>query len=454
MFDVEKIPLDRPDKFRTDRPLKPIVSHESGNYVTFPRPDQFEAFTGNLKPFWVTPGIEGMATLGLAGEAETWARNSERLYLLCHKLNLEALRKNPFISGHHWWLFQDYWTTSNGLVDFNFRPKSIRPEEVLRFVNDVVLLADGLDLTYRAGEPLKAELLVSNWSPKAMAGAVLSWRLRMGDRLLGSGVLRLAEAGQGDVASAGKLEVKLPEVSRPGRVRLEVDLDAGSGRYGNDWTAWVFPPPAGPAGFPVPVFADKRVMELLPEGTAAPIPDDGPLPARAVYGVGWPAEPRVSDAARRGAALVVLGASGAGPFVPGKFKTSWWKGGGKGEKDNDCGTVAYDHPVVRDFAPEGWCDAGWYRLLQNSRKQKVEGPAARVDVILRGIPHLHLMANLSLLFEARLGEGYVLMSGLNHGGAKGFPEGPWLLRRMMEHAATFPRPRGELSGTFFNPEGK
>ena len=39
MFDVFRNPLDLPDKFKTPRPLKPIISHESGNYVTFTRPD-------------------------------------------------------------------------------------------------------------------------------------------------------------------------------------------------------------------------------------------------------------------------------------------------------------------------------------------------------------------------------------------------------------------------------
>ena len=61
--------------------------------------------------------------MGLAGEADQWAEKSERLYLLCHKYNLETLRKNPYMSGYHWWLFQDYWTTSNGIVDIVFPPQ-------------------------------------------------------------------------------------------------------------------------------------------------------------------------------------------------------------------------------------------------------------------------------------------------------------------------------------------
>ncbi len=447
MFDVARIPLDRPDKFRIDPPLKPVISHETGNYVTFPRLDQFQAFSGNIKPFWATPGIERMGSLGLAGEASLWARNSERLYLLCHKLNTEALRKNPHLSGHHWWLFQDYWTTSNGLVDFAFRSKEISPAEVLRFVNDVVLLEEGLGLTYRAGDSLKTELLVSNMSLQPIAGSVLSWRLILGDRVLGSGVLHPG-TGPGEVGSAGRLEAKLPgEIAGPARVRLEADLDTGRARYANDWSAWVFPAAAEPPGPEVPVFAGDDVMSLFPAGALGKIPPDDPLPRRAVYVAGSP-DRRLAAAAREGAALVLLAPAGPWPAIPGKFKTSWWKGGWKGEGDNDCGTAAYDHPLVRDFAPEGWCDAGWYRLLEGCRKYRLEGPAGGGDVILRGIPHLHLMGNFAILFEARLGKGYVLVSGLNHKAARESPEGPWVLRRMIGHAAGFPRPRGELPGTF------
>ena len=55
------------------------------------------------------------------------------------------------MSGYHWWLFQDYWTTSNGIVDIYFRPKSIGREDVLKINGPVVLLQDGLDKTYRGG---------------------------------------------------------------------------------------------------------------------------------------------------------------------------------------------------------------------------------------------------------------------------------------------------------------
>ena len=133
-----------PDKYRSAQPKKPMILHEAGNYVMFSRPDLVDQFRHNIKPFWLTAGKAKLEKLGLLQEANLWAEKSERLYALCHKYNLESARLNPYVSGYHWWLFQDYWTTSNGIVDHYFRPKSITKEEVLKYNNEVVLLQTGL----------------------------------------------------------------------------------------------------------------------------------------------------------------------------------------------------------------------------------------------------------------------------------------------------------------------
>jgi hypothetical protein len=144
--------------------------------------------------------------------------------------------------------------------------------------------------------------------------------------------------------------------------------------------------------------------------------------------------------------VLLLGNRRLVPTLPATFKTSWWKS--ENPNDNTCGTVVYDHPVTRAMAPEGWCDAAWYSLLQGGFKFGLAALPQRPDVIIRGIPHLHMMADQAFLFEARVGHGSIVASGLNHEAAKDRPEGQWLLARMVEHAATLPKPNGELPGSF------
>ena len=445
LFDVGKIPLDLPDKYRLDKPRKPVVSHETGNFLTFARLDQFEGFKDNVKPYWTGPGIEKMKKLGLAQEAVTWAEKSERLYLLCHKNDLEALRRNPYITGHQWWLFQDYWTTSNGIVDFLYRPKAIRPEEVRRMVSDVVLLVDGLKRTYRGKAPLQLDFVVSNYSPAELAGETIAWRVKLDGAALGSGEVKPLQVGQGEVAAVGKAELGLPEVAKPSRLTIEAELACGGTRYANDWTAWLFPTQTPPPKTAVGVFAEPGSMALVKSLGAKPIPGGESLDPKAVYVIGA-LDRRLVDAAEKGACLVILGGQDLAPTVASTFKTSWWKS--DSPDDNNCGTVAYDHPIPRDMAGDGWCDAAWYALIQGGRKYNLEALPGRPDVIIRGIPHLHLMADLAFLWEARVGRGSVLVSGLNHAAAKGSPEGEWLLARMLDHAAGLPRPRSEIPVQF------
>ena len=441
LFDVGKIPLDLPDKYRLDKPRKPVVSHETGNFVTFPRPDQFEGFKDNVKPYWTGPGIEKMKKLGLAQEAASWAEKSERLYLFCHKNDLEALRRNPYITGHQWWLFQDYWTTSNGIVDFLYRPKAIRPPEVRRMVNDVVLLADGLKRTYRGKTPMQLDFVVSNYSPAELAGQMLVWRVRLGGAGLQSGQIKPVQVGQGEVAAVGKVDLALPEVAKPSRLEIEAELTCGRTRYANDWTAWLFPSQTSAPKGGAAVFADPMRMELVKSLGAKPIHAGETLDPKAVYVVGA-LDHRLVDAAEKGACLVILGGQGLAPTLRATFKTSWWKS--DSPDDNNCGTMAYDHPTTRDMVSDGWCDAAWYALIQGGHKYDLEALPSRPDVIIRGIPHLHLMADLAFLWEARVGKGSVLVSGLNHAAAKDSPEGEWLLARMLEHAAGLPQPRSEI----------
>ena len=255
-------PIMNVDKFKTPKPIKPVLSHEAGNYVTFSRPDLVDQFQHNMKPFWMTAGKANLEKLGLLQEANGWAEKSEHLYTLLHKYNLESLRKNPFISGYHWWLFQDYWTSSNGIVDHYFRPKSITKDEVLKINSEVVLLQDGLDRTYRGKTRLELKFLVSNFSTKPLQGELV-WEVKVGSQSLAKREVSLNRVPQGELAEAAKLGLELPETTSPAPLTVTAELIAGEKHYSNDWCSWLYPAVIRPAAFSVPVFADERSSKRM-----------------------------------------------------------------------------------------------------------------------------------------------------------------------------------------------
>ena len=449
MFDVWKNPIDFPDKFKCSKSLNPIISHETGNYVTFTRPDVIDAFKHNVKPYWLTPAMKRLDELGYRNEANLWAEKSELHYMLCHKYNIEALRKNPYISGHHWWLFQDYWSSSNGIVDFYFRPKeAIKPENVRKIVNDVVILQDGLATNYRGNEDLKAELSMSNFSLTPFTGAQAVIRVKIGGKVISEKEITTIKLEQGSLNKLGEVGIQLPDVSAPTPLTLEVTMNLEGKTYTNDWSARVYPAKIKFPDLHMPVYVSNKCLPYCEKFPTQSIPKDKILCKQAIY-VTDVYDNRMVNAVENGAAMLLIGdASSLLPTHDGQFKTSWWKAG-HGEpfdhfpvnyKQNNCGTLVYDHPAVRDMAPDGWCDDGWYALIQDGHQFVLEQAPARPKVIIRALPGLAAIEDKAMLFEISVGKGRLIVSGLNHKQAKGTPAHQWLVARLLEHAANGPKP--------------
>jgi hypothetical protein len=431
-------PIMNLGKFRMQKPVKPVLSHEAGNYVTFSRPDVIDHFQSNIKPFWLTAGKAKLEKLGLLQVPNDWATKSERLYALLHKYNLESLRKNPYISGYHWWLFQDYWTSSNGIVDHHFRPKTITKEEVLKFNSNVVLLQDGLQRTYRSRASLALKLLASNLSPNALQGDLVC-EVKAGDRTILRKERRIEAVPQGDVSSLATIDVRLPTVDLPTRLSVIATLHDHGKTYRNDWTTWLYPAEVSLKNVAVSVFADDAQQRRFPAWPIKTMPANGELPSEAVYITGWLDE-RLVDALRRGASAIVV--DGGGGFLksyPLTFRTSWWKAGERRE-ENNTGTFVYDHGVTKAMAPDGWCDDGWFHLVDGGCKFDLEKAPNRPEVLIRALNSLAMPADEAILFQVGIGKGCLIVSGLNHRASQGCPENDWILAKLIEHAATFPKP--------------
>jgi hypothetical protein len=446
-FNEGSNPLDNPAKFHFPRPIKPAISHEAGNYVTFSRPDLADQFQHNIKPFWLTEGLAKLEKLELLQEANQWAEKSERLYLLLHKYNLETLRKNPFLSGYHWWLFQDYWTSSNGIVDHYFRPKSIAKEEVLKINNEVVLLESGLEHTYRGKARLDAKLLLSNYSTQPLQGEFI-WEVKAGDKTVSKQQMPLNPVPQGEVVEMTYVDVELPEVTSPTQLNITTEVVANGKHYANDWSSWLYPAVIHPTELSIPVFADEIYAKQFPDWNIQSIPSKGDLSDRAAYLMSWPCDPRIVDAMKRGASVVILdGAEQLLKSYPITFRTSWWKAGDAPET-NHTGTFVYDHPVTRSMTPDGWCDDGWFFLIEGARKFVLETMPTRPNIIIRALPSMVRVEDQALLFEVSVGEGSLLVSGLNHRHAVGRPENEWLIACLLDHAAQFPQPKATWPASF------
>lgn len=452
MFEILTSPLENPGKFKTGTPQKPVITHEEGNFVSFPRLDSIPLYDKTpFKPFWLTVARDKIAKQGLMEETPNWSLQSEKLYYLCHKLNLEALRKNPLISGYHWWLLQPWYPGSNGLVDVHRRPNSITPEQVRQINGPVVLLQDGLELNYRGNDQAKLLLSVSNYSPAAFKEGDLSWQVSCSGKVIHQGNRAAGQVGQGQITPLGAIEFTLPDPTGPEKIQIKLALKSGNQTYTNEWDAWVYPARAPALQQRHPLYVSADLLVQLAAYQPKLIPAQGELPSPAVYVVRQPDE-RLLKVAERGSSVVLLSPAGVFPTDVTTYKSAWWLGVFPG--DSNAGTVVYDSPVTKAMAPDGWCDAGWFRLLQGAQTVILDDLPAQPNVLIRAL-NVHsaptpftreldydfIWRNKSLLFETRVGEGSWIVSGLNFDAAlrHGGPEGPWLLTQLLARAQSLPR---------------
>lgn len=240
-------------------PARPVISHETGNYNTFPRLNSliamFNSSGTTIKPYWLSPAHDKLAKAGLLAEVDAWALASERLYVLCWKIDVEDQRRNAMMSGYEWWLIQDYWTGSNGILDTFQRPKPGVAGVIRAFNGPTIFLQDGLQLAYASKDVLRVTLSLSHFGEGGdiAAGATVRWTVwANGAKFAGADANTTTAVRQGTNQVVASISITLPDAGTttganpaPVRVTLTAELVA-PGAFAakvprNHWNATVFP---------------------------------------------------------------------------------------------------------------------------------------------------------------------------------------------------------------------
>jgi hypothetical protein len=357
-FYSKGLPLT-PSLHHSPRPDRPLLGHEEGNFNTFPRllkaigdltpPGKASKF---LKPFWLTGARDHLEATGLLGETELWAQRSGQLLVLNFKQLIEYFRSSPWVSGHEWWLFAQFWLAGNGLVDYAYDVKpGVTSSAVSSYLGDVVLLAgngSGIAPAYVAGSELSVPLSISNFGAAAVDAQHVQWSVQVNGTIVcsGAGTVGL-KAEQGTVTAIGVANCSLPAAGSfpalvgaatpvPLTLQLSMRLVASSATprtiENNSWHARVYPSFRDDAPAPAPFFVHTsqplggRVGVIFNDPKSLPTGADG-VTAKAVVLVDT-LTPDVHAALSRGATVVLVVADPAkSNFLPAavnKFASCSW----------------------------------------------------------------------------------------------------------------------------------
>ena len=436
----------------------PAVAHEIGQwpiYVDWEH--ELAKYTGVLRPY----NLEHFRDLAeKSGTKRFWPRFCEasaRLNRLLYKDNVESLMRTPSCAGLQLLSAQDFTGQFEAMIGwrdsfYDLKPavKGLPPfRDVL---NPMPHLARFGKYCWSVGETYKATLLVRNLTERPIlegtaffCSVAVATSATLPNAVATSATLSNAVATSATLPNAVATSAPLPNADgtkpvppgftfrlartiNPGEAGVvgEVSFpltDEMAGRkftlkFGfNSWPFWVF----GREGENVRVEHVERV-----EGVEV-----GACVSR---------ERAVLETASFDEALAALAKGGKVLYTgPGArsarshFKPVGWSAGHFSQADAELSSLGYlvqsGHPALRGFPTEDWADWQWHNLVEGGVKYGLAGlveacvmrgrgvrgaPALPcVDPIVQPVPDLHYSTFMGMLFELKVGNGRLMVCGLN-----------------------------------------
>ncbi len=408
---------------------KPVVGHEMGYFVTLHDLSQLDRFENGLRPYWLIQTRDLAKQNRVLESYPQWLAASYRLQATCLKTNMEAARRSR-LAGTSVWLFQDYPNCAEGVVDFFGQPKGLTAEQFRRFNAPTVLLLDTPSRTWWSGETASIRFAVSRFEDAATTEATLRWDLSDGATTFCNGRQEGLAIASGGVQELPAAALELPKLEQARKLTLSARLNDANGTVDNEWSLWVFPRLRGPVEIPT---TGVMVSGFEPIRTICPGAVDfkgGPVPSSTRLHVTTRWDEHIAGYLAAGGRVLLLDPEPLFPVERTNFRLSSWDGGGPS------GTIVDTrHPALQGIPSDGWCDLQFYRLIQGSKSVLLTPLAARIEPIVRCIDRPTRLAERAYLFEARVGDGKLLVSGFNFRGAmaSGDPAATDLLDRLLRY---------------------
>jgi hypothetical protein len=264
-------------------------------------------------------------------------------------------------------------------------------------------------------------LKCSHYGKQPVIDAVLTWEIRDAARkVVASG----SKAGLN--IPCGVLQVlttdayRPPEQGAPQQLTLSAKLSSGTLMLENEWIFWVFPAPVLESAS-IRVFSydcDAYLNAMFKERYPFIRDYQGELEKSALLITGKVNQVLLDHLKQGGKALLTGKEQLRGE------RTEW----GAGRSEYPRGTIIFDHPLLRGFPNQGWCDIPFAGMISNAAEldglRNDLGMAVdlrdwpeQLQPVIMNIPSFKREnpAKLALLFEVAAGAGKLMVSTLDFG---------------------------------------
>ncbi|OQB79379.1 MAG: Beta-glucuronidase [Bacteroidetes bacterium ADurb.Bin123] len=399
---------------------QPVVSHEIGQWCVYPDFKEISQYDGVLRARNFEIFRESLARNGMGHLADSFLMASGKLQALCYKADIEAALRTPGFGGFQLLDLHDFpgqGTALVGVLNAFWEEKGyIPPEEFSRFCNSTVPLVRMKKMIYTNTEAFEASEEVAHFGENPLKGYIPEWEVSdtKGTTLL-KGRFPETDIPLGNGIPLGKISFPLKQFVSAQKLTLVITI----GPFANSWDFWIFPgrqeTMSGENEIRMVRHLDDQTREYLQNG---------------------------------GTVLLNLKKGTLSPEAGGNIKTGfssifWNTAWTSGQGPHTLGILCNpDHPAFADFPAEFHSNWQWWDAMHHGSAINLAYLPDTITPILRVIDDWFTNRPLALLFEARVGKGRVLVSGIDlETGIENRPDALQLLRSLKKY----------MTGPNFNP---
>lgn len=386
----------------------PVVGHETGQYQVYPDYKEIERFTGVTRAYNLELFRERLSKAGMLDLADDFFKASGALAVLCYREEFESAIRTPNFGGFQVLDLQDFpgqGTALVGILNSHLESKGlITPEKWREFCNDVVPLLRHQSFTWTNNQTFTTKALVANYGA-ADINQPVQWIMKdAAGNSVARGVLPLQRIKQGEITELGEIVVELAVVKAP--QKLEITLAISGTTYKNSYPVWIYPNQvnvSAPASVKVFTSLNLEAKEALANGgNVLILPEKEVLPTS----------------------------------IDGAFQTDFWCYA-MFNRYNPPGTMGMlcnpEHPALSAFPTEFHSNWQWWRLLKQGRPIDLTTLPDDYRPLVQVIDNVTTNRKLGVLFEAKVGQGKLMVCSMNLQYLQEYPEARQMYHSLLKY---------------------
>ena len=379
----------------------PIISHETGQFQTYPDYHEIKKYTGVLYPYNFEIFRRRLAAAGMLSQADDFHKASGLWSVKLYKADIEMDLRTKNMAGFQLLDIQDYPGQGSafvGILDAFMESKGITtPEEWRQWCSPIVPLIETDKLCYETGETFKGKVLIANYGATSLRGKKMTWRISSDEPSFNEdeGKINIFTYNEG-LLDAGELNLEL-HADKPAKVNLTLSIDGTDAR--NSYELWVYPRKT----------VDKKNVVIAKDLT-----------------------PDVVASLEKGAK--VLWMPDTLPYtVGGLFQTDYWnyrmfkticENNKKAVSPGTLGILTRpEHPIFKGFPTEMHTNWQWFPVIKESHPLVLDNFAKDYLPIVQVIDNIERNHKLGLVMEWKVGAGKLLVCMSDLEKASQYPEG-------------------------------